>query len=90
MSDYISRQAALALVTTEKPQLLDSDALYMAIDELPPAQLHNAVNLCDTCRHTYPGCPSGDDVIFGDGVGGDNICACAKYETAWAKMRKEK
>ena len=38
-SDCISRQAAIALVTMEKPQLLDSDALYMAIDELPSAQL---------------------------------------------------
>lgn len=38
MNDTISRQAALALVATEKPQLLDSDALYMAIDDLPSAQ----------------------------------------------------
>ena len=38
MNDLISKKAALALVATEKPQLLDSDALYMAIDDLPSAQ----------------------------------------------------
>lgn len=37
-SDTISRQAALDLVTTEKPQMLDADALYMAIEDLPSAQ----------------------------------------------------
>lgn len=42
---------------------------------------NNKVNLCDSCIHTYPDCPAfGDDVVFGDGVGNDNICACSKYE----------
>lgn len=40
----------------------------------------NEVNLCDSCKHTYPECPSIiSDVIFGNGTGNDNICACAKY-----------
>lgn len=41
---------------------------------------NNAVHLCDSCQHSYPTCPSyGNDVIFGDGKGYDNICACNKY-----------
>ena len=85
MNDLISRQAAIELFLAEG---MVTAAIY--VERMPSAQPHNKVNLCDTCRHTYPGCPSGDDVIFGDGVGGDNICACAQYETALAKMRKEK
>lgn len=42
---------------------------------------HNEVNLCDSCKQTYPECPSTiEDVLFGDGKGDDNICACNKYE----------
>lgn len=57
---------------------------------LPKAQLscegtisapNNQVNLCDSCTYTYPECPSEkDDVIFGNGIGNDNICACNKYQ----------
>ena len=39
------------------------------------------INLCDTCKQTYPECPVvGDDITFGDGVGSDNICKCRFYE----------
>lgn len=41
---------------------------------------NNKVHLCDSCQYTYVTCPShGDDAIFGDGKGNDNICACNKY-----------
>lgn len=41
----------------------------------------NSVNLCDSCRRTYPDCDvRGDGVVFGDGIGGDNICACCLYD----------
>ena len=43
--------------------------------------LNNQVNLYDSCICTYPECPSEkDDVIFGNGIGNDNICACNKYQ----------
>lgn len=46
----------------------------------PSAQPDNQVNLCDSCKYSYPDCPSeADDVIFGNGKGNDNICACNKY-----------
>ena len=39
----------------------------------------NEVNLCDSCCHIQPTC-SGDNIIFGTGVGDDNIIACNSYE----------
>lgn len=55
-----------------KAQLLGGDAT---------SALNNQVNLCDSCTYTYPECPSEkDDVIFGNGIGNDNICACNKYQ----------
>ena len=51
------------------------------IEELPSAQPDNQVHLCDSCSYTYPECPSVyTDVIFGNGIGNDNICACNKCE----------
>ncbi len=54
------------------------------IEKLPSAQpktiQNNAVHLCDSCQYTYVTCPShGNDAVFGDGKGNDNICACNKY-----------
>ena len=39
----------------------------------------NETNLCKSCCHEYPTCDA-DDIIFGNGVGNDNICACSNYE----------
>ena len=40
------------------------------------------INLCDNCLYTIPKCkPSG--IEFGDGVGGDNVIKCDKFETKW-------
>lgn len=64
-------------------------AFRMAIDALKAqlsqedttSALINQVNLCDSCTYTYPECPSENgDVIFGNGIGNDNICACNKYQ----------
>jgi len=40
--------------------------------------LSNKVNLCDSCTWKYPECKY-DNLIFGDGKGDDNICACSNY-----------
>lgn len=38
-------------------------------------------NLCDSCKHCFAECPATPgDIIFGCGVGNDNVYACAKYE----------
>ena len=61
------------------------DALDMAIEALkeqttPTIKLNNQIHLCDSCKYNYPNCPSeNEDVLFGNGVGNDNICCCAKY-----------
>lgn len=41
----------------------------------------NKVNLCSSCKHSYPSCPAKvADVLCGDGTGYDNICCCAYYK----------
>jgi len=45
----------------------------------------NKVNLCDSCRNYFADCEiDEDDVIFGDGEGRDNVCACSKYRPWYA------
>lgn len=50
----------------------------------------NAVNLCTSCKlfkEHFPEC--GDvNILFGDGVGNDNICCCNKYEPYTEPDRK--
>ena len=87
MDDLISRRAA---IDAANDWLLDclkvqkqsrSCGLIRRLEDLPSAQPENQVHLCDSCRHVYPECPSGkNDVIFGNGKGNDNICACNKYD----------
>ena len=51
--------------------------------------LNNKVNLCDSCEQTIPNCDAAsDDMIFGDGVGYDNVCACSKYRPTKSRMTK--
>ncbi len=50
--------------------------MEMEIDSIS----NNEVNLCDSCCEQYPSCPQDLKVIFGDGVGNDNVCACNKYD----------
>ena len=95
MSDLINRQDALdAFGLSEKTRKYGGDhsgydtrMLYEiqdVLESLPSAQperiQNNAVHLCDSCQYTYVTCPShGNDAVFGDGKGNDNICACNKY-----------
>ena len=59
--------------------MLDAVEDYPAADVVERTQ-KNSVNLCDSCRYDYPECPSGaDDVLYGNGIGNDNICCCNKY-----------
>lgn len=55
-----------------------------------PSALNNQINLCDSCTYTYPECSSKKgDVIFGNGIGNDNICACNKYQPTIQLKRAE-
>jgi len=59
------------------------DRLYQIIRYMPYMSSvcpDNQVHLCDSCSYTYPECPSEyTDMIFGNGIGNDNVCACSKY-----------
>jgi hypothetical protein len=38
-------------------------------------------NLCSSCKHSFAECSATtDDIVFGDGVGNDNVYECDKYE----------
>ena len=94
MDDLISRQAAIDAVNKicdrcgehKKYDGVMCGTCYLdgvadIIEDLPSAQPDNKINFCDSCKHTYPVCPSrSTDVIWGNGTGNDNICACSKYE----------
>ena len=61
------------------------EAFRMAVEALKEhktttIKLNNQIHLCDSCKYDYPNCPSeNEDVLFGNGIGDDNICCCAKY-----------
>lgn len=64
--------------------LLDKKEVFKALSALPTVsatkKLNNQIHLCDSCISNYPNCPAENkDVLFGNGVGNDNICCCAKY-----------
>lgn len=41
---------------------------------------NNRINLCDSCKNVFPECNAKvGDILFGDGKGKDNICACSLY-----------
>ena len=65
----------------------ESDGMKIIINEIDGTVVGNKVNLCESCRLEYPVCMAGSaDVLFGDGVGDDNVCGCSCYEPI---MKKE-
>jgi hypothetical protein len=82
MADLIERKAAIDAASDGCFELRGVfQRIKEKIEALPSAQPDNKVHLCDSCKHTYPVCPSrSTDVICGNGTGNDNICACSKYE----------
>ena len=76
----------------------ECDHIHCRKGRLPSAQINcivnNDIHLCDSCKYSYPSCPSSKfDVVFGDSVGHDNICACNKYQPRydeeWRKLHYE-
>ena len=84
MDDLIYRQEAIDCVTYDVEHTIE------CLKALPSALPDNQINLCDSCDYSYPECPSEkDDVIFGNGIGNDNICACNKYKPFAQPERKK-
>ena len=83
MGDLIDRQDAIEALHKKciTEGLLDEFDTEDTLRKLPSAEPNNQVHLCDFCKYSYPECPADkDDIIFGNGRGHDNICACAKFE----------
>jgi len=50
--------------------------------QLSEVGMSNQVNLCDSCCYVQPTC-EGNNMIFGDGVGNDNVVSCSIYEAIY-------
>ena len=61
-------------------------ALRLTMQEIG---LENEVHLCNSCCNVYPDCEA-KNVIFGTGVGTDNIAACNSYEAITFRHPKDK
>lgn len=62
----------------------EHESARVPVTERPLRIQGNKVHLCDSCAYIYPDCPSKkENVIFGDGVGNDNICCCSCYDPVW-------
>ena len=96
MSDFIRREDAFSkfekactcdsvdkngMKRGEIKTALTWEGIRKILENIPSAEPDNQVHLCDSCHYSYPVCPTmNNDVIFGNGIGHDNICACAKFE----------
>ena len=93
--DTINRQAAADALMAEFKRVPTTAIRARAVlEQLPPEQPEriqsNAVHLCDSCQYTHVTCPShGNDAVFGDGKGNDNICACNKYRPISAQPEQQ-
>lgn len=48
------------------------------------------LNLCASCMHEFGGCgATGEDIVFGCGVGNDNVIGCARYVNRWKNQDKD-
>lgn len=52
--------------------------------------VENKVHLCDSCKKSYPSCSmdcEAKNIIFGTGVGNDNVIACSEYQSINVKEK---
>ena len=48
------------------------------------------LNLCGSCMYEFGGCgATGEDIVFGCGVGNDNVIGCARYANRWKNQDKD-
>ena len=85
--DLISRKAILALVTTNESQLLDADALYMEIQDLPSAELEQKKAKWRTVtpisyKYEAYRCSECNELVYGK----TNYCpCCGSYMGAYTR-----
>jgi len=49
------------------------------------ARLH----LCESCKKQYPDCEATKDgIVFGNGIGNDNIIGCTAYDNRWMSQNE--
>ena len=51
-------------------------------------ETENKINLCDNCDNNFANCKA-KNIIFGTGIGNDNIIACEKYKPISNILKEE-
>lgn len=60
------------------------------LKNLPTVKINDKMNLCEFCEYDYVECPAkDDDIVFGNGIGYDNICSCSKYTPFKSKYKSK-
>lgn len=61
------------------------DAIDMAIEALKAQEpIEARLNLCESCAKEYAECEADKtDLVYGSGVGNDNIIGCSWYANRW-------
>lgn len=76
-----NRLEFMVLPKDEKARVDEIDNCIADLVNAPSVEPNNQVHLCNSCKYDYPECPAEmSDIIFGNGKGHDNVCACAKFE----------
>jgi len=75
MSDFISRQAVCEFALNT----IDGTVTANDIMRFPFAEPDNQVHLCCYCKYYQKCSAEMSDIIFGNGIGHINVCACAKF-----------
>lgn len=47
------------------------------------------INLCDTCVNEIANCAANDSIVFGAGIGNDNVVECLAYVKTEAQAAQE-
>lgn len=96
MAELIDKKEALRRLEEVKCHIPSTflsgvDVAKAVIEKMRPVDIGmtikgNRTNLCSSCMCEYPMCPAkAEDLYFGDGTGGDNVCACAYYVSNGSK-----
>jgi len=58
---------------------------FLKAQEPIEARLH----LCESCKKQYPDCEATKDgIVFGNGIGNDNIIGCTAYDNRWMSQNE--
>ena len=57
----------------------DGSTVVRSSGELDLIRESECLNLCDTCSRCFGECLNDDTIVFGNGIGNDNVIKCGSY-----------